>query len=178
MSKDRKKYTAAKRGLKAEPILEVEEEKPAEEKLVKLAPPPSFKEIWNAHTTAQQKAEYERVSEFCNLTTLHWVGFRKDSNDGKIWGYFTEKEYLVKSEYSWASSYTVTPVDCFVFFGRIGGSLTIEERKTAEMDELVRARRANYITMPPNKMVRIITSWPEFNSEIGMFLTYRKLAGR
>jgi hypothetical protein len=178
MSKDRKKFTAAKRGPKVEPILEVEEEKPVELKLIKEAPPPSFKQLWNDATTEAQKLQFERVSEFSNITTLHWVGFRKDSNNGKIWGYFTEKEYIVKPDWSYGTPYSVTPATCFIFFGSIGETLTIEERKTDDMAELVRGKRANYKTMEPNKMIRVITSWPQFNSEVGMFLTYRKLAGK
>ena len=178
MSKDRKKYTAAKRGTRLESILEVEEEKPTEPAPIKEAPPPSFKELWNSATTEAQKLEFERVSEFSNLATLHWVGFRKDSNDGKIWGYFTEKEKVMESAFSWSPSLTFIPLTCFVFYGRIGETLTIEEKKTTDVAELVRAKRANYKTMEPNKMIRVITSWPQFNSEIGMFLTYRKLAGK
>jgi hypothetical protein len=175
MSKDRKKFTAAKRGTRPEPILEVKEEQPAEQKLVKVEPPPSFKQIWHEYATAQQKVEYERVSEFCNLTTLIWVGFKKDSGNGKIWGIFSEKEQKI-DHLRYIYDGAIKPA--FVFSGKIGSTVTIAEIPGNRVSDEIRAKRANYVTIEPNKMIRVITSWPQFNSEVGMFLTYRKLAGK
>ncbi len=175
MSKDRKKYTAVKRGLKVEPIPELKEEKSEEVKLKKVAALPTFRQIWEEYTTGINMVEHEKIGEFCNWATLYWVGFRKDSNEGKIWGVFSEKEKMIDNTFSWWTPHIVTPDSFFVFSGRIGGPVAIKEISREMIYDEICVKKANYVTMVPNKLVRLIDSWPEFQSEIGMFLTCRKL---
>jgi len=116
-----------------------------------------------------------------HLIKIHWVGFRKDSGKGSIWGYFTEVDKDIEKVYVWPLSVGIGKghwiyQPCYVFRGKIGKSLLIEEQLLSD-DFLasIPAMAKNYRQTDP---VRITSKWGKaLDEELGMFLTMLKLRG-
>jgi hypothetical protein len=159
MSNHKKKVLTTPQKLKTEPIV-----------VVKEYAVPSFSTLWKNHIS-----DSEPVIEFNKLVTLGWCGFKKDSNRGKICGYF-----LIKAKppsvgeddyYSYKSS------EYFIFSGKIGGTVSITEMVPGDAIIESNNKSKNYTTLTPKKMASIINNWTDLNSEIGAFLTFRRLSG-
>lgn len=115
-----------------------------------------------------------------HLITIHWMGFRKDSGRGSIWGYFTEKSKPTEKVWDYGDmpgtkAGYIYPA-CYMFRGKIGKSLTIEETTMSDAFlESVGSISKNYRQCDPKK---ITAKWGSaLDEELGMFLTMCKLRG-
>lgn len=111
-----------------------------------------------------------------HLIKIHWVGSRKDSGRGAVWGWFTEigkkEEPIIGSNWNRESE-----PKCHMFYGRIGKKLhIIEFELTHSFLNMIEGSKKNYRTVEdPEKLV---ARWgSEFTSDLGMYLTMLKLKG-
>jgi hypothetical protein len=103
---------------------------------------------------------------------LHWIGIRKDSGKGAIWGWFTEIGKPDQPPYPWEKE--DRPRTCHVFWGSIGKKLHIEEVDlTFEFLTGVSSRAQNYKMGNSNK---IMSKWGQsFDEEFSMYLLMLKM---
>lgn len=107
---------------------------------------------------------------------IHWIGHRKDgSNRGSVWGWFTEagKPDAPIHRYLRAES---TDPHCYVFWGRIGKTMYIEQRFiTSEFMDEAAAKAKNFKMQDPEK---ITSRWGKvFKDELSMYIMTLKLRG-
>lgn len=106
---------------------------------------------------------------------IHWVGIRKNSGRGSIWGWFTEvgKEHTPGHRNSY---YEEPTPSCYIFWGSIGKKMHIEERElTYEFLNEVRLKSKNFKEEDPKK---IIAQWGKiFDEEFSMYLLMLKIKG-
>jgi len=119
---------------------------------------------------------------------IHWLGIRKDSGRGSIWGYFTlagKPDLEVPQKAGWYDVHTNNPlIDpdgiighyCYVFSGKIGKKINIEKRLyTAELQEEICSKQKNFRAADIEKTS---SKWgAAIDEELSMFLTYAVLAG-
>jgi hypothetical protein len=114
-----------------------------------------------------------------HLINIHWMGIRKDSGKGSIWGYFTEVGKSTDAHfvygYNGNKSYWVFQ-PCYIFRGKIGKSLIIEEGLLSnDFLASISGVAKNYRECDPKK---ITSKWgAALDEELGMFLTMSKLRG-
>ena len=116
-----------------------------------------------------------------HLIKIHWMGLRKDSGRGSIWGYFTEvgketEPFFVYALHSSGGKSQWVYQPCYVFRGKIGKSLIIEEGLLSnEFLNSIPGIAKNYRQVEPAK---ITAKWGSaLDEELSMFLTMRKLRG-
>ena len=108
---------------------------------------------------------------------IQWIGIRKDSGRGSVWGWFTEtgkKEFPNRN-----SSYSHIPEDpvfCHVFWGSIGKKMHIEQRElTYEFLSEVKTRTKNFKEQAAEKTT---SRWGKvFEEEFSMYLLLLKMKG-
>jgi len=108
---------------------------------------------------------------------IQWIGIRKDSGKGSVWGYFIQagKPDRVITRVRWFPNDLPDPI-CHEFFGKIGKKLTIIER-IYDTDFLleVRAKQKNYKEANPEK---ITARWGKnLQDDFDMYLTMLLLKG-
>jgi len=109
---------------------------------------------------------------------IQWVGHRKDgSKKGSVWGWFTEVDKAERPVFYRGYG----PADeedppCYVFWGRIGKTMHIEQRFiTAEFLAEAAAKSKNFKMQDPAK---IMSRWGSvFNEELSMYILTLKLKG-
>jgi hypothetical protein len=109
---------------------------------------------------------------------IQWVGHRKDgSKKGSVWGWFTETgkaEEPSRRYYSGGQREEDPP--CYVFWGRIGKIMYIEQRFiTTEFLAEATAKTRNFRSQEPDK---IMGRWGKvFDEELSMYILTLKLKG-
>lgn len=120
--------------------------------------------------------------------TVHWLGIRKDSGRGTIWGYFTlagKPDLQVPKMAGWYEKHIKDPaIDedgvirhyCYVFTGKIGKKLNIEKRIYDDfLREEINAKQKNYRAADIEKTM---DKWgTALDEELNMYLTYATLLG-
>jgi len=109
---------------------------------------------------------------------IQWVGHRKDgSKKGSVWGWFTEEGKQDKPTYypGYGSPKEVDP-PCYVFWGRIGKTMYIEERAlTREFLAEADSKSKNFKMQDPEKLTN---RWGKvFDEELSMYILTLKLKG-
>lgn len=117
---------------------------------------------------------------------IHWLGIRKDSGRGALWGYFSlnkDPELCLPKHISCFYINKVIPdaddyvrTHCYVFTGKIGKKMNIEKRVYDErLLEEISARKKNYreanLETTPEKWGKAL------DEEMSIFLTYATLLG-
>lgn len=111
-----------------------------------------------------------------HLINIQWIGSRRDSGRGAVWGWFTEtgKRETPIIGTNWDRE---PEPKCHMFYGRIGKKLHILECSlTHEFLTMIEGTKKNYRTVEnPEKLA---ARWGgEFTSDLGMYLTMLKLKG-
>jgi hypothetical protein len=106
---------------------------------------------------------------------IHWIGVRKDSGRGAVWGWFTEtgKREEPLPRYDWDK--TPQP-KCHMFYGRIGKELhIIEFDLTNEFLTMMQGMQNNYRTSDAEK---VMSKWGKrFEEDLSMYLLMLKMKG-
>lgn len=109
------------------------------------------------------------------LITIHWIGVRKDSGKGAVWGWFTEVGKPVDpiSQY-WRNERPENK--CHMFYGRIGKELhIIESDLTFDFLSMINNMKKNYRTADAEK---ITSRWGKrFEEDLSMYLLMLKMKG-
>jgi len=120
---------------------------------------------------------------------IHWLGIRKDSGRGSIWGYFTLENSEDLSFPRLARDWSYVDLEnknlcddgwirhyCYTFSGKIGKSIYIEKKLyTNELSAEIESKKKNYKSADIEK---ITSKWGKaIDEELSMFLTYAVLAG-
>lgn len=113
---------------------------------------------------------------------MQWLGFRKDSNRGSIYGWFVLRRghdpypsYV--TYHSMLNGESLPPNLGYVVRGRIGKQLYIEEQIITHdfLEEMERSSR-NFTRADPAKLMK---KWSKgFDDELSMFLTMATLRDR
>lgn len=118
--------------------------------------------------------------------TLHYLGIRKDSGKGALWGYFSLKsapELAFPRQLPTYDTYTPNRDPdgwsrhyCYVFTGKVGKSIHIEKKLyTPELVAEFSARSKNY---KPANIETMPDKWGKaIDDELSLFLTYATLCG-
>ena len=105
-----------------------------------------------------------------NLIEIQWMGVRKDSGKGSIWGWFvpTGKSNRPIQIYHY-NNLISEPSDCYVLWGKLGKTLNIEKKLlTQEFLAEANLKKKNFKESDPEK---IMSKWGKpLNDEMGMFL--------
>lgn len=106
---------------------------------------------------------------------IHWIGTRKDSNRGAVWGWFTETGKPEEPLLYYGRDACPDP-KCHMFYGRIGRELHIVEfGLTNEFLAMIDTMKKNYKTSEPEK---VIPRWGNrFNEDLSMYLMMLKIKG-
>jgi hypothetical protein len=108
---------------------------------------------------------------------IQWVGHRKDgSKKGSVWGWFTEMGKAEEPIRYFGLGPKGEDPFCYVFWGRIGKTMYIEQRFiTAEFLAEAAAKSQNFRMQDPE---RITSRWGKvFNEELSMYILTLKLKG-
>ena len=106
---------------------------------------------------------------------IQWIGHRKDSsNKGAIVGWFVPAGFPKNPLYPWEERDYDGKSVAFLFRGKIGKKLFIEERElTYEFLEEVKALKKNYKEVQIEKITK---NWGNaINEELSMFILVMKL---
>lgn len=121
--------------------------------------------------------------------TIHWLGIRKDSGRGAIWGYFTlagaDEISFPRMAHTWSYSdqenKNLCPDGyirhyCYTFTGKIGKSIHIERKLyTPELASEMMSKQKNY---KPADVEKLTSRWGSaIDEELSMYLTYATLRG-
>jgi hypothetical protein len=108
--------------------------------------------------------------------TIHYLGQRKDSGKGAIWGYFTEVGKPDKPKFNYYTNSPEPNVYCHVFWGRLGKKLHIEckELTIGFLDE-AEAKKKNFKQVEQEKVLP--RCGKDFEEEFSMYLLTLKLRG-
>jgi len=108
---------------------------------------------------------------------IHWIGVRKDSGRGAVWGWFTEtgKPEEPAPRYSWSGN-KEPHAKCHMFYGRIGKELHIVESElTPEFLNMINGMQKNYRTADAEK---VTSRWGKrFEEDLSMYLLMLKMKG-
>lgn len=106
---------------------------------------------------------------------IHWIGIRKDSGRGSVWGYFTQVGKKDTPNSYWAPPEEKIPV-CYEFWGSIGKKMHIRERDfTLDFVKEAQAKGKNYKEADPNK---VMSRWGKvFEEEFSMHLMMLVMKG-
>lgn len=106
---------------------------------------------------------------------IHWIGVRKDSGRGAVWGWFTETGKPEEPLIYYGRDKPEDP-KCHMFYGRIGKELhIIESDLTNEFLEMMKNMKNNYRTADPEK---VTSRWGKrFEDDLGMYLLMLKIKG-
>jgi len=102
---------------------------------------------------------------------IHWIGIRKDSGRGSVWGWFTETGKRVVP----LSIYDDLPTPhCYAFWGSIGKKLHIEEFDlTHEFLQTAETKKKNFRQADATK---VTSRWGKnFEEEFSMYLLLLKM---
>lgn len=110
-----------------------------------------------------------------SLIKIHWIGIRKDSGRGAVWGWFTEvgKPEGPLDRY-WRDEKPQNK--CHMFYGRIGKQLHITEFElTSEFLAMIKGMENNYRTADAEK---VMSRWGKrFEEDLSMYLLMLKMKG-
>jgi hypothetical protein len=104
---------------------------------------------------------------------IHWIGVRKDSGRGAVYGWFTETGKPDKPLPYYYRDEEKAP-RCYIFYGRIGKELhIIESELTPEFITTMDGMKKNYRTEDPAK---VTSRWGKrFEEDLSMFLLMLKM---
>lgn len=107
---------------------------------------------------------------------IHWIGVRKDSGRGAVWGWFTETDKPMEPIPSYGRPSGVGDAKCHMFYGRIGKELhIIEFDLTFEFLTMVKGMEKNYRTADVEK---VTSRWGKrFREDLSMYLLMLKMKG-
>lgn len=109
---------------------------------------------------------------------IHWLGFRKDSNRGSVWGWFTlaGRPVVPARKYYYSLSDDIEHF-CYTFSGKIGKSINIEKcTLTYEFLNEIKGKQKNFKEQFNHS--KITSKWGKaIDDELSMFLTYETLLG-
>jgi hypothetical protein len=112
-----------------------------------------------------------------NHIKIHWVGTRKDSGRGSVWGWFTETgKRETPLPYYYRDNDDPPKPKCHMFYGSIGKELhIIEFELTTEFLAMMDAKQKNFRTADAEKLV---TRWGKrFEEDLSMYLLMLKMKG-
>lgn len=109
---------------------------------------------------------------------IHWIGIRKDSGRGSVWGYFTQagKKDTPNYEHEYYRTVPEAIPMCYEFRGSIGKKIHFIERElTNEFLAEVTTKKKNY---RPADSEKIISRWGKsFEEEFSMQIMMMVIKG-
>lgn len=106
---------------------------------------------------------------------IHWIGIRKDSGKGSIWGWFTEanKPDVPTPKYS---VFDYPPNYCHIFWGKLGKKIYINKVElTYDFISELKVKQKNYKQTTPEK---VLSRWGKnCEEEFSMYLLMLKMMG-
>lgn len=142
--------------------------------------------ITAAEIDTMVQTEYEKSKSYIglrvsvvdvkSLIVVRWVGVRKDSGRGSVWGYFTMAGARDHPLNSWENYDGKPHPACYVFRGKIGKSLIIEETElTIEFLNSVSVKEKNFKAQDSAKM---LSRWGDtLTTELEQFVMFLRLKG-
>lgn len=107
---------------------------------------------------------------------IQWLGVRKDSGRGAVWGWFTEVGKREEPLPRWAHGEGNPEPKAHMFYGRIGKELHILEFDLTDgFIEMMKGYQNNYKTAEAEK---VMARWGKrFEEDLSMYLLMLKMKG-
>jgi hypothetical protein len=108
---------------------------------------------------------------------IQWIGIRKDSGRGSVWGWFTETDKKDHPNHNYGyPRQDDPPVFCHVFWGSIGKKIQIEQKElTHEFLKEAKIRTKNFKEQDAEKTT---SRWGKiFEEEFSMYLLMLRMKG-